>query len=170
MNLESKICLVDELVSKTVMLKRPLVMTNGVFDVLHRGHVSYLSKAAALGYSLVVAVNNDDSVRMLGKGVDRPLNVAKDRAYVLAGLSSVTLVTIFDERTPIEHIKKVRPDIYVKGGDYDIESLEETLLVRSWGGESLAIPFVEGFSTTSLINNIRQTLLRSLNLDKDSSI
>jgi rfaE bifunctional protein nucleotidyltransferase chain/domain len=170
MSPESKICLEDDLVLKTAKLKRPLVMTNGVFDVLHRGHVSYLFKAAALGSSLVVAVNSDNSVRMLGKGVDRPLNIAIDRAYVLAGRSSVTLVTIFDERTPIELIKKFRPDIYVKGGDYDMENLEETHLVRSWGGEAIAIPFIEGFSTTALINKIRNSIFKSLKLDDDNCI
>ena len=156
MSLEDKICLPQDLPSKLATLPRPLVMTNGVFDVLHRGHVSYLHRAAELGGSLLIAVNSDASARMLGKGPDRPLNTAQDRAYVLAGLASVALVTFFDTRTPVELIKAIRPDIYVKGGDYDMETLEETRVVRSWGGQSVAIPFVDGFSTTALVKRIRQ--------------
>ena len=158
MHPEKKICVPQELALKLKALARPLVMTNGVFDVLHRGHVSYLHCAAELGASLVVAVNSDTSARLLGKGPDRPLNTAHDRAYVLAGLESVDLVTMFDARTPLELIEKIHPDIYVKGGDYDIETLEETRVVRGWGGESKALPFVDGFSTTSLVNRIRQPL------------
>lgn len=136
-------------------LPRPLVFTNGVFDVLHRGHVNYLHHAAALGGSLIVAVNSDASAKMLGKGPDRPLNRAEDRASVLAGLASVSLVTFFDEPTPLQLIMKLKPDLYVKGGDYDMETLEETRLVRSWGGDAVAIPFVDGYSTTSLVKRIR---------------
>ena len=136
-------------------LPRPLVFTNGVFDVLHQGHVNYLHQATALGGSLIVAVNSDASAKMLGKGPDRPLNKAEDRAAVLAGLASVALVTFFDEPTPVELIKKLKPDLYVKGGDYDMEALEETRVVRSWGGDAVAIPFVDGYSTTSLVKRIR---------------
>ena len=156
MNIEDKICLWQDLSDRLTTLPRPLVMTNGVFDVLHRGHVSYLHRAAKLGASLLVAVNSDSSARMLGKGPDRPLNVAEDRAYVLAGLRSVDLLTFFDTRTPVDLIRAIRPDIYVKGGDYDMETLEETRVVRSWGGQSVAIPFVVGFSTTALVQRIRQ--------------
>jgi rfaE bifunctional protein nucleotidyltransferase chain/domain len=155
---EDKVCLPQDLATKLALLPRPLVMTNGVFDVLHRGHVSYLHRAAELGASLLVAVNSDASARMLGKGPDRPLNAAQDRVYVLAGLESVDLVTIFDTRTPVELIHQVHPDIYVKGGDYDMETLEETLVVRSLGGKSMALPFVDGFSTSSLVKRIRQPL------------
>ncbi len=151
-------------------LPRPLVMTNGVFDVLHRGHVSYLSQAAELGASLVVAVNTDHSVRMLGKGNDRPLNSEHDRAYVLAGLESIDIVTFFDTKTPVDIIKKIKPDIYVKGGDYDMEQLEETKIVRSWGGHSISIPFVEGYSTTALINRIQSKKRRAAFLDRDGVI
>lgn len=136
-------------------LPRPWVFTNGVFDVLHRGHVSYLEAAARLGASLIVAVNTDASARQLGKGPDRPLNTELDRAVVLAGLRAVAVVTFFDERTPVRLIEEIRPDLYVKGGDYDMEALEETRVVRSWNGQSLAIPFVDGFSTTSLVNRIK---------------
>ena len=134
---------------------RPLVFTNGVFDVLHRGHVTYLAVARELGAALLVGVNSDASVKMLGKGPGRPLNLDIDRMWVLAGLESVRYITLFDESTPCDLIKRCRPDIYVKGGDYDIEALEETRLVRSWGGRSLAIPFVTGYSTTSLVRRIR---------------
>jgi D-glycero-beta-D-manno-heptose 1-phosphate adenylyltransferase len=134
---------------------RPLVFTNGVFDVLHRGHVWYLEKARELGATLLVGVNTDSSARRLGKGPDRPLNNEADRAVVLAGLQSVSFVTWFDGNTPCTLISQCRPDIYVKGGDYDVETLEETRLVRSWGGRSVAIDFVAGYSTTSLLQRIR---------------
>lgn len=153
--LTDKVCPRAELAARLAALPRPLVFTNGVFDVLHRGHVNYLHQAAALGGSLIVAVNSDASARMLGKGPDRPLNRAEDRATVLAGLASVALVTFFDERTPVELIQEIRPDLYVKGGDYDMETLEETRVVRSWGGDALAIPFVDGYSTTALVQRIR---------------
>ncbi len=153
--LMDKVCARADLAARIAVLPRPLVFTNGVFDVLHRGHVNYLHQAAALGGSLIVAVNSDASARLLGKGPDRPLNRAEDRAAVLAGLASVALVTFFDERTPVELIREIRPDLYVKGGDYDMEQLEETRVVRSWGGDALAIPFVDGYSTTSLVKRIR---------------
>ena len=153
--LMDKVCPRQDLPARLAALPRPLVFTNGVFDVLHRGHVNYLHQAAALGGSLIVAVNSDASARMLGKGPDRPLNRAEDRAAVLAGLASVALVTCFDERTPVELIQEIRPDLYVKGGDYDMEQLEETRVVRSWGGDALAIPFVDGYSTTALVKRIR---------------
>ncbi len=154
-DLQDKVCARAELPARLAALPRPLVFTNGVFDVLHRGHVNYLHQAAVLGGSLIVAVNSDASARLLGKGPDRPLNRAEDRAAVLAGLASVALVTFFDERTPVELIKEVKPDLYVKGGDYDMEMLEETRVVRSWGGDALAIPFIDGYSTTSLVQRIR---------------
>ena len=172
MNPEDKICLPQDLAERLPRLPRPLVMTNGVFDVLHRGHVSYLHRAAELGSSLLLAVNSDASARMLGKGPGRPLNTAEDRAYVLAGLQSVAMVTFFETRTPVELIRAVRPDIYVKGGDYDMETLEETRVVCSWGGQSVAIPFVDGFSTTALVQRIRQPeqLRKAAFLDRDGVI
>ena len=136
-------------------LPRPLVFTNGVFDVLHRGHVAYLHAARQCGASLIVAVNSDASARGLGKGPDRPLNRDIARALVLAGLAAVDAVTFFDEPTPCALLARVRPELYVKGGDYDMEALEETRLVRSWGGQARAIPFVDGYSTTSLVRRIR---------------
>jgi rfaE bifunctional protein nucleotidyltransferase chain/domain len=134
---------------------RPLVFTNGVFDVLHRGHVSYLAAARELGAALLVAVNSDASAKQLGKGPDRPLNGERDRLIVVAALESVSFVTPFDEPTPCELLRRCRPDIYVKGGDYDVEQLEETRLMRSWGGRSVAIPFVDGYSTSALVKRIR---------------
>jgi rfaE bifunctional protein nucleotidyltransferase chain/domain len=150
-----KLCPPDQLAARIAALPRPLVFTNGVFDILHRGHVTYLEEARAQGASLVIGLNSDVSARMLGKGPDRPLNAEADRACVLAALESVSLVTLFDERTPVELLERVRPDLYVKGGDYDMETLAETRRVRSWGGEALAIPFVDGYSTTSLVKRIR---------------
>jgi rfaE bifunctional protein nucleotidyltransferase chain/domain len=134
---------------------RPLVFTNGVFDVLHAGHVIYLAAARALGAALLVGVNSDESVKRLGKGPDRPLNAEIDRMLVIAALESVSQVVLFSESTPCELLQRCRPDVYVKGGDYDMEVLEETRLVRSWGGRSLAIPFVSGYSTTALVARIR---------------
>jgi rfaE bifunctional protein nucleotidyltransferase chain/domain len=135
--------------------RRPLVFTNGVFDVLHRGHVTYLATARDLGASLLVGVNSDHSARGLGKGPDRPLNSELDRLLVMTALESVSYVVLFDEPTPCELLERCKPDVYVKGGDYDIETLAETALVRSWGGRSLAIPLVEGYSTTALVRRIR---------------
>lgn len=152
-------------------LPRPIVFTNGVFDLLHRGHVYYLEEASKLGASLVVAINSDASARGLNKGADRPLNNDIDRAYVLAGLSSVTAVTMFEAQTPLDVIKEIRPEVYVKGGDYDMETLTETSLVRSWGGDAYAIPFVAGFSTTSLVHRImRGAVKKAVFLDRDGVI
>lgn len=151
----SKVCAASELGARLTGLPRPLVFTNGVFDILHRGHVVYLAEARALGASLVVGLNSDASARQLGKGPDRPLNAELDRATVLAALESVSLVILFDETTPLRLIEEVRPDWYVKGGDYDIEALAETALVRTWGGAARALALVEGRSTTALVEKIR---------------
>ena len=153
--LTGKLCNSDQLVTRLAGLPRPLVFTNGVFDVLHRGHVVYLEQARALGASLLVALNSDVSARRLGKGPDRPLNNEVDRACVIAALASSTLVTWFDEDTPLELIDRVRPDILVKGGDYDMSKLAESALVQSWGGRALALPFVAGYSTTALVKKIK---------------
>ncbi len=134
----------------------PVVFTNGVFDVLHRGHASYLAQARSLGGSLVVALNSDASARRLGKGPDRPLNNELDRAALMAALASVSLVTWFDEDTPLELITELRPDVLVKGGDYDMSKLPETQVVLAYGGRARAIPFVDGYSTTALVTKIRQ--------------
>ena len=136
-------------------LPRPVVFTNGVFDVLHCGHATYLAQARQLGASLVVALNTDASARRLGKGPERPLNREEDRAVLIAALESVSLVTWFDEDTPLELIRELKPDVLVKGGDYDMETLTETAVVKAYGGQALAIPFVDGYSTTALVNKIR---------------
>jgi rfaE bifunctional protein nucleotidyltransferase chain/domain len=146
-----------ESVAAAAALPHPIVFTNGVFDILHRGHVNYLQAARGLGASLIVGLNSDVSARLLGKGPDRPLNAEHDRGAVLAALRCVSLVVLFDDRTPVGLIRRLQPDVYVKGGDYDIESLEETRWVRSWGGSAVAMPFVDGYSTTSLVTRIRST-------------
>ena len=140
----------------TLRVQGPVVFTNGVFDVLHRGHASYLAQARSLGGSLVVALNSDASARRLGKGPDRPLNNELDRAALMAALESVSLVTWFDEDTPLELITELRPDVLVKGGDYDMSKLAETQVVLAYGGRAQAIPFVDGYSTTALVKKIRQ--------------
>jgi len=153
----SKVCARADLAQALLQLPKPWVFTNGVFDVLHRGHVMYLAQARALGGSLIVALNTDASVKRLGKGDDRPLNQDADRAIVMAAQEAVSLVTWFDEDTPVEIIGEIRPDILVKGGDYDMQKLAETKLVESWGGHALALPFVQGYSTTALVKKIRST-------------
>jgi rfaE bifunctional protein nucleotidyltransferase chain/domain len=151
----NKICERKDLATALSALPKPWVFTNGVFDVLHRGHVMYLAQARALGGSLIVALNTDASVRRLGKGDDRPLNPQADRAVVMASQAAVSLVTWFDDDTPEAVIGEIRPEILVKGGDYDMAKLPETALVQSWGGRALALPFVAGYSTTALVKKIR---------------
>jgi len=152
---ESKVCPPEQLAERIAKLPRPLVFTNGVFDILHRGHASYLAQARALGASLVVGINSDASVKMLGKGDDRPINSEADRQALLAALASVDMAVIFTEQTPVNLIEKIRPDIYVKGGDYEIDTLAETKLVKTWGGKAIAIPFLYERSTTTLLGKIR---------------
>jgi D-glycero-beta-D-manno-heptose 1-phosphate adenylyltransferase len=152
---ESKVVARADLAAQVARLARPLVLTNGVFDILHRGHVTYLSQARALGACLVVAVNSDASVRALGKGRDRPINGQADRAAILAALECVDLVTIFDETVPLPVLEIARPDIYVKGGDYDVEATPEARLARSWGARAVAIAFAHQRSTTALLEQVR---------------
>jgi rfaE bifunctional protein nucleotidyltransferase chain/domain len=136
-------------------LPRPLVFTNGVFDLLHCGHVSYLTAARSMGASLLVGINSDASARRLGKGPRRPINVEADRATVLRALRAVDAVVVFDTTAPLELLDACRPDLYVKGGDYDIERLAETALVRSWGGHAMALPFLDGYSTSEIVRRMR---------------
>ena len=150
-----KLCAREALAQTLATLPRPWVFTNGVFDVLHRGHVVYLAQARALGGSLIVALNTDASTRRLGKGDDRPLNNEMDRAIVMASQEAVSLVTWFGEDNPQALIAEIRPDILVKGGDYNMELLPETALMHTWGGKALALPFVSGYSTTALVKRIR---------------
>ncbi|CAB3672085.1 adenylyltransferase/cytidyltransferase family protein [Achromobacter mucicolens] len=154
---ESKVLSRDELVAAVAAgrFPRPLVFTNGVFDILHRGHATYLDQAAQLGATLIVAVNTDESVRRLGKGAERPLNRMEDRAALLAALGFVSAVTSFSEDTPEALIGELRPDLIVKGGDYDMETLPETALVKTWGGRAVAIPFEFERSTTALVKKIQ---------------
>lgn len=150
-----KIVAREDAPARVAALPRPLVFTNGVFDVLHRGHATYLARARELGATLVVALNSDASAKRLGKGPDRPLNNQEDRAVLMAALESVSLVTWFDEDTPLELIAELKPDLLVKGGDYDMDKLAETAVVKAYGGQALAIPFVDGYSTSALVRKIR---------------
>ncbi|MEJ5211861.1 MAG: D-glycero-beta-D-manno-heptose 1-phosphate adenylyltransferase [Burkholderiales bacterium] len=152
---ERKIIAPDTLAARVAELPRPLVFTNGCFDILHRGHVTYLAQARALGASLLVAVNSDASVRRQGKGPDRPINDETDRQAVLAALESVSAVTLFDADTPLELILRVRPDILVKGGDWPVERIVGAAEVLGWGGQVHSIPFLHSRSTTALVQRIR---------------
>jgi rfaE bifunctional protein nucleotidyltransferase chain/domain len=152
---ETRIVAREQLAQRVALLPRPIVFTNGVFDILHRGHVTYLAQARSLGASLVVALNTDASVRGLGKGDDRPINAQDDRAAVLAALESVSLVTLFDEPVPLAVLEIVRPEIYVKGGDYDMDRIPEAAAVRAWGGTAVAIAFEHERSTTRLLARVR---------------
>jgi rfaE bifunctional protein nucleotidyltransferase chain/domain len=152
---EAKICAPDALAERLAGVPRPLVFTNGCFDILHRGHVTYLAQARALGNGLLVALNSDASVRRLGKGGDRPLNPLEDRLAVMAALECVTLVTWFDEDTPLARILDARPDVLVKGGDWPIERIVGSNEVLGWGGAVHSIPFLHQRSTTELVSKIR---------------
>ncbi|HUF27575.1 MAG TPA: D-glycero-beta-D-manno-heptose 1-phosphate adenylyltransferase [Gemmatimonadaceae bacterium] len=131
-----------------------LVFTNGVFDLLHRGHVDVLVAARRLGDALVVAINSDASVRRL-KGADRPIRNERDRAWVLASLEAVDAVIVFDQDTPREAILALRPEVLVKGGDYTPETVVGAAEVRSWGGEVAIIPVTPGHSTTGTLERLR---------------
>ncbi len=152
---EAKLCPPDALPARAAGLPRPLVFTNGCFDLLHRGHATYLAQARALGASLVVGVNSDASVRRQGKGEDRPVNLLQDRMAVLAALESVSLVTWFDEDTPLKLILALRPDVLVKGGDWSAAAIVGAAEVLGWGGAVHSIPFVHQTSTSALIKKIR---------------
>jgi rfaE bifunctional protein nucleotidyltransferase chain/domain len=153
---EAKICARAALAARIASLERPLVFTNGVFDILHRGHVTYLARARSLGRSLVVALNTDESVRRLGKGGDRPVNALADRLAVIAALEATSLATSFDEDTPLELILEVRPDVLVKGGDWPPKNIVGAREVTGWGGTVRSIPFEHDRSTTALLSRIRQ--------------
>lgn len=144
------------LTARSATLPRTLVFTNGCFDILHRGHVTYLAQAAALGHSLVVALNTDASVKRLGKGDDRPVNTLEDRLAVMASLACVALVTWFDETTPLQRILDCRPDVLVKGGDWPVDKIVGCNEVRAWGGSVHSIPFIHQKSTTALLEKIRR--------------
>lgn len=132
-----------------------LVLTNGVFDIMHKGHTHYLMQARSLGDALLVAVNSDASVKTLQKGADRPICPIDDRLWMLACLDWVDYVCVFDTPTPVPLIAQIQPDIYVKGGDYTRESLPETPVVQAYGGEVKILHFVDGYSTSHLLQKIR---------------
>ncbi len=154
---EHKLCLPEALASRLRVLPRPLVMTNGVFDLLHRGHATVLAQARSLGASLLVAVNDDASVRRLQKGPGRPFNRCEHRMALLAALASTDLVTCFDGDNALAIIDAVLPEIYVKGGDYDVTATPEGRAVIARGGRAAAIPFVHYTSTTELAAKIRSS-------------
>ncbi len=152
---EQKIVAPADLAPAVGKLPRPLVFTNGVFDILHRGHVTYLAEARALGASLIVALNDDDSVRRLAKGPDRPINPLPDRLAVMAALESVAMVTWFGDDTPLQLIRLCRPDVPVKGGDWPVHAIVGASDVMGWGGRVESIDFAHQRSTTSLLQKIR---------------
>lgn len=153
---EAKLCPPERLAEAVARLPRPLVFTNGCFDILHRGHATCLAQARALGASLVVALNSDASVKRLGKGDDRPVNTLADRLAVIAALASTDLVTWFDEDTPLARILDCRPDVLVKGGDWPVERIVGAHEVQGWGGRVQSIPFIHEKSTTALLEKIRR--------------
>jgi rfaE bifunctional protein nucleotidyltransferase chain/domain len=153
---EEKIRPPERLAQWITHLARPLVFTNGVFDILHRGHVTYLARARDLGASLLVALNSDASARRLGKGADRPINRLEDRLALAGALASVDAVTWFDEDTPEALIVACRPDVLVKGGDWPVERIAGAAQVLARGGRVLSIPFEHERSTTALVARIRQ--------------
>ncbi|AMP01868.1 bifunctional protein RfaE, domain II [Collimonas arenae] len=153
---ETKLSTRAELKARVAALPQPVVLTNGVFDILHRGHVTYLAQAREQGASLVVAVNTDASVKRLGKGDDRPINTCADRMAVLAALEAVSLVVEFDEDTALEVVQEAQPGVYVKGGDYQMDAIPEGRAVLAYGGQVVAIPFEHDRSTSKLLNKVRQ--------------
>lgn len=152
---EQKICAPQDLAMRATALPKKLVLTNGVFDILHRGHVTYLAQAQALGASLVVLLNSDASVKRLGKGDDRPINIQADRMAVIAALGCVDLVSVFDEDTPYNQIIAAHPDILVKGGDWVVDKIVGGAEVSAWGGEVCSIAFEHQRSTTAMLQKIR---------------
>lgn len=153
---EQKITPPEQLVQKLAQLPRPLVFTNGCFDIVHRGHVSYLAQARALGASLVLALNTDESVKRQGKGDDRPINSLANRAAVMAALASVDVVTWFDNDTPADLIAQVQPDVLVKGGDWQPDAIVGAAETLARGGQVHSIPFLHQTSTTKMLAKIRQ--------------
>ena len=153
---EKKILKLEQLVDSRRSFLQPLVFTNGCFDILHRGHVTYLAQAKSLGGILVVAVNSDLSVKMLNKGTDRPINSLQDRMAVLASLADVDFVISFEENTPLNAIKALRPDILVKGGDWNLGNIVGADFVNDIGGSVRSIPILHNTSTTKIIHQINQ--------------
>ncbi len=166
--IKNKIKSQEELLREIARLRlksNSIVFTNGCFDILHQGHVDYLAKAADCGNILIVAVNTDDSLKRLGKAVSRPIQDEISRATIIASLHFVDLVVLFNEDTPLELIQSIRPDVLVKGADYDVNETNPQSkkyivgsdVVKSYGGKVIAIPFLEGFSTTSIEKKIKNS-------------
>ena len=155
LDFERKICEPAHFAERAGSLARPLVFTNGVFDVLHVGHVTLLEAARNEGDALLVAVNSDASVRRLGKGADRPLVSERERARLVAALQCVDVVVVFDEDTPLDLICRVRPDVLVKGADYARDAIVGADDVESWGGRVIRVPLVPSYSTTDLLARVR---------------
>jgi len=153
---EAKIAAPGKLAARLAGLLRPLVFTNGCFDILHRGHVTLLAQARSLGETLIVALNTDASVSRLDKGDERPVNALADRLAVIAALECVSLVTWFDEDTPLARILECRPEVLVKGGDWPVEKIVGNAEVTGWGGRVVSIPFIHLQSTTALLDKIRR--------------
>jgi rfaE bifunctional protein nucleotidyltransferase chain/domain len=153
---EAKIAAPETLAARVAALPRPLVFTNGCFDILHRGHVTYLAQARAQGAAMIVALNTDGSVKRLGKGDERPINRLEDRLAVMAALACVDLVTWFDEDTPIARVLDCTPDVLVKGGDWPVEKIVGATETLARGGKVLSIPFIHERSTTALVDKIRR--------------
>jgi rfaE bifunctional protein nucleotidyltransferase chain/domain len=155
---ENKFCSPADLAGRVGLLPQPVVFTNGVFDILHRGHVTYLAEARALGAALIVALNSDASVRRLGKGDDRPINALEDRMAVIASLECVSVVTWFDEDTPIARVLDAKPMVLVKGGDWSVDNIVGAPEVKEWGGQVHSIAFQHERSTTAMLKKIRGLL------------
>lgn len=155
MNTAQKIQTADQAARWRTSLQGPLVFTNGVFDLLHVGHVALLETARAEGSALLVAVNSDASVRRLGKGSGRPVTGERDRARLVAALQCVNAVVLFDEDTPLALIRRIRPDILVKGADYTREAIVGGDEVEGWGGRVVRVPLVPGYSTTASVARLR---------------
>lgn len=153
---EAKICAPEDLARRAALLTGPRVFTNGCFDILHRGHATYLAQARALGASMIVALNSDASVKRQGKGDDRPINCLADRLAVMAALECVDLVTWFEADTPIDVILASRPEVLVKGGDWPVDRIVGAPEVVGWGGSVHSIPFIHQKSTTALLEKIRR--------------
>jgi len=135
---------------------RKIVFTNGCFDILHPGHVDYLTQARDMGNALVLGLNTDESVKKLNKASNRPINDLLSRSMILAALACVDLIVFFEEETPYELIKAIQPDVLVKGNDYKVEDVVGYDIVKAYGGQVVTVPLLEGFSTTALINKIKQ--------------
>ena len=156
MNSARKIILDPKTLKRRVdSAQRPLVFTNGCFDILHRGHITYLEEAAGLGVTLLVALNTDDSVRQLDKGPGRPINSLEDRMALVAALECVSLVTAFDEATPLALIRQIKPDHLIKGGDWSQGEIVGADVVQAAGGTVHSLPFRYQRSTTELIHRLR---------------